>query len=289
MHFVPSGLFQRAGVDFDSRRIVIWKSQLSIVASDDLDLYVVISDPAALGSLEQDQTMFGSSSSSRVDVNPALIRLSFEDIKPDRPAPTFVLPIGRMVVIFDPYGRRDLMMDRASRQDLEIMDSDGRHDLKIMEEVDGLLKGNTAFVEDFSLSAWRSIYGITSNTSAMPIHAPETQTYIKEIATKLAKGSQIAGLRKDQDLEQRRCEVWRAMLRQPHSFQDTSYVVVVDAVDPHHPVWLIRSRKQQNQEVEWEYVSENTLNPPPFPHAIRGEFDAAKIFSRLFGVEKELL
>ena len=184
------------------------------------ELYIVISDPSALGPLEQDQNMFASSSSSPLDVHPALIRMSFKDIKPERQTPTFVIPVGRMCQIFMPYGRSDL---------------------KTMEMVVGLLKDNTAPMEDFYLSAWRSIYGIISNTSDLPDHAPETQAYIKEIASKLAKGSQIADLRMDQELERHRCEAWRAVLQEPRSFRDTNYVVVVDAVDPNHSVWLIRS------------------------------------------------
>lgn len=205
--------------------------------------------------------MFGASSSSRMDVHPALIRLSFRDIKPDRPAPTFVLPVGRMVRIWEPYKRTDL---------------------EIMKKVDELLKDNTASIEDFSLSAWRSIYGITSDASTVPDHAKGTQAYIKEIATKLAKGSRIDDLRKDQDLERRRCEAWRAVLRDPNSFTDTTYVVVVDAVDPSHPVWLIRRRNQQNQEGEWDYVSMESSNPSLFGHGIRSDFDAAQIFPSLW-------
>lgn len=228
------------------------------------DLYIVISDPAALGPLEQNQNMFvASSSSSLMDVHPALIRMSFKDIKPDRQTPTFVMPIGRMCKILKP---------------------DGRPDLETMEKVAGLLKDNTAPIEDFYLSAWRSIYGITSNAGALPDHAPGTQAYIKEIASKLAEGSQIADLRKDQELERRRCEAWRAVLRDPCSFWDTTYVVVVDAVDPNHPVWLIRRRNQQNEEGEWDYVNEDTGIPVPFEHLQylqRSAFDAAQIFPSL--------
>lgn len=224
------------------------------------DLYIVISDPTALGPFEQDQNMFGSSSSSLMDVHPALIRLSFKNIKPDRPTPTFVMPVGCVFKILNPYGRPDL---------------------KTMEKVAELLKKDIAPVEDSSLSAWRSIYGISSNTNAMPDHAPETQAYIKEIAIKLAEGSQIADLRKDQEVERRRCEAWRAVLRNPRSFQDTNYVVVVDAVDPNHPVWLIRRPNQQNEEGERDCVSENTYTPLPFEHLHRSVFDAAQIFPRV--------
>lgn len=196
-----------------------------------------------------------------MDVHPALIRMSFKEIKAERQTPTFVMPVGRMCQILMPYGRSDL---------------------KTMEKVAGLLKDNTAPIEDFYLSAWRSIYGITSTASALPDHTPGTQAYIKEIASKLAEGSQIADLRKDQELERRRCEAWRAVLRDPRSFRDTTYVVVVDAVDPNHSVWLIRRRNQQNEEGEWDYVNEDTFMP--FQHLRylqRSAFDAAQIFPSL--------
>ena len=218
----------------------------------------MISDSAALSPLGRGQDAFGSSSSSPIDIHPALIRFSFKDIKPDRPVPTFVLPVGRVVKIFYPYGRRDL---------------------DIMTGVDRLLKDkNTASIKEFSLSAWRSIYDIASNTSAAPDHAVGTQAYIKEITTKLANDLWIAHLIKGQDLERLRCEAWRAVLRKPSSFWDTAYVAVVDTTDLDHLVWLIRRRNQQNEEGEWEYVSVNTFIPPPFDHGIRSKFDVAQIF-----------
>lgn len=206
---------------------------------------MVISDPAALGPLELDRN---------IDVHPALLRLSFKDIKPDRPIPTFVMPVGRMLQIPDPYGRPDL---------------------DTMEVVGDLLRDNTGPIEDFYMSAWRSIYGIPSKANALPDHALRTQAYIKEIATKLAKGLQIADLRKDQDLEGLRNKAWRAVLDDPRSCRDTNYVVVVDAVDPNHPVWLIRSRNQLNEEGEWTNFEENTS---PFENLNGLVFDAAQIF-----------
>ena len=219
--------------------------------------YIVTSDPSALGPVQQPENAPPSLFSGSITTHPALIRLSFENLDSDRPVPSFVLPIGRMLTIFKPYG---------------IADCD------VMQQVADMRVKNSKSVEEFAVDAWRSIYAIGSDASFQPHHAAATIAYAKEIASKLDAGLEPSALGHDQDIERCRCEAWRAILQTPRSFKVTEYAVVVDAVDQHHPVWLVRRRNQQDDVGDWKFDDDPAHLVPPVTVKISLCFDAAQIF-----------
>ncbi|KAF7507377.1 hypothetical protein GJ744_010694 [Endocarpon pusillum] len=223
------------------------------------NFYIVKSDPSALGPVQQPEKA-PPLSSGNITTHPALIRLLFENLDSNRPVPSFVLPIGRMLRIVKPYG---------------VVDSD------VMQQVADIYVKNSKSLEEFALDAWHSICPISSEAEFRPHRDAAIITYVKEIASKLDAGLEPSALGHDQDIERCRREAWRAISQNPRSFLVTEYAVVVDAVDQHHPVWLVRRRNQQDDFGDWKFHDDPADLEPPFTKRISPGFDAAQIFKEI--------
>lgn len=108
----------------------------------------------------------------------------------------------------------------------------------MIQEIADLRAKDSTDVEEFAVIAWRSMYAVTPEAMVLPQYASATMAYVKEIALKLDAALKPSELLRDTDVEKCRRQAWQAILQGPVSFKDTGFAVVVDAMDPRHPVWL---------------------------------------------------
>lgn len=198
------------------------------LAGDGTDSYIVISDPAALEPLQQTSVDEPSQKN-----HPALLRLSVNRADPTGGRPPFiVLPIGRLLRVNRAFVATDLEL--AEKVASIWLKSPHNGGLKIVE--DALISLGYATIDDQSA------------------YTRATLRYMLDIANGLEHHQSLKKAQNNLITEKSRHNRWQNVLRNPKWFEETNYVVVVDAVHSDHPVWLIQKHSQEDDVVTSKMV-----------------------------------
>ena len=243
--------------------------------------YFVTSDPAALR-LDDDTSAESPGASTDTDqpkIHPALLSLSLAGT--DRPAPGSIpklfLPIGRLLYMrsedFRQIGSREMVLKTPET----IFPGWGMSEAQLISDM------STTLVE----RKWENIQQV-SNRFGYPdakvysdgddVHQiwKAEEAYIETVLDMLKNQMRVPEIRRDPKFEGTRRKLWEVLSQRSSGFRTTNYVIIVDAVTPGHPVWIVHNRNQMDDFGD-EKVAEPIEDPEVFPHL--PSFSAAQVLS----------
>lgn len=249
--------------------------------------YFVTSDPAALR-LDEDTSAESPGAPTETDqpqIHPALLSLSI--VGTDHPAPGSIpklfLPIGRLL-----YRRSAGFMMQRSRYfsvgprkwvpktPENLLLGPGRSEPQLISDMRTSLVKREAQNRGIShlFEPSRTEFPMDGDNIHQILNA-EIE-YIDTVLSMLTKKMRLSEIRRDPTFEKHRRKLWELLSQRSIECTKINYVIVVDAVTPKHPVWIIYNRNQMD-DFGNEKVADPIEVPGVFPHL--QSFSAAQILS----------
>jgi hypothetical protein len=251
-----------------------------VLAADDRgdSIYLVTSDPSALKLEEAEPPLYSSlTATNQLRIHPALISLSVSviDDSTSHEIPKLVLPVGRLI-----HGKPNILLQNILDSilqgillDGEVVgpDSLGRGTLRtpityfetLLSDVPALIRylepppddkvALTEYFENLLLYKTqhrRSGWDVDFTGRAPPLKEAYTQRLFN-----ILKGNIHDPQISRETLEKKRRELWHEVMQTSRNFRDTAYVVVIDAITPGHPVWIVESPQQKDDEGKYVVAS----------------------------------
>ena len=252
---------------------------LVLVADERGDsMYLITSDPTALRLEEAEPPVYSSlAATDQLGIHPALISPSVSAI--DDPTshniPKLVLPIGRLL-----HGRPRILLQGILDYILQGMLLDGektgpgslgsgtlRTPISYFETLLGDVPALIEYLElppidkatlieyfeDLLLykkNHRRSDWDIDSIGRASPLKEAYTQRIFN-----ILKGKVQLPQISSETLERKRRELWHNVMQTTRNFRETGYVAVIDAIAPGHPVWIVESPQQKDDDGKYGVAS----------------------------------